>query len=75
MRPLRGDGVRLMARGRWRLMDVENPHFVKTNCAPLKTAYGDFSRRSICFSSSHRPASLGCGGSPVCLAKRERAFS
>jgi hypothetical protein len=61
-----GEDVRLMAHG-----DVENPHFVKTNCAPLKTAYGDFSRRSICFSSSHRTRFAGLRREP-CLPCQER---
>jgi hypothetical protein len=51
--------------------DVENPHFVKTNCAALKTAYGDFSRCSICFSSSHRTRFAGLRREP-CLPCQER---
>jgi hypothetical protein len=48
------------------------PIFVKTNCAPLKTAYGDFSRRSICFSSSHRTRFAGLRREP-CFLRKENA--
>jgi hypothetical protein len=79
----KGGSVPAAGTGETRLMARRNaaprgrdgsqpPIFVKTNCAPLKTAYGDFSRRSNCFSSSHRTRFAGLRREP-CFLRKENA--